>query len=277
MILNLDRSCLAALAARAFLSFLLLLGSLVPASPVALAAAGPACGDGQVDDGEACDEGEGNSDENGVWCASDCTATPCGSPVSRAEGAPKVTDALFALRAAVAVVSCDARICDVNDKAGVTVADALQILRLAVGLDITLTCPVPVPDVTCVNKTFSSITEVFDALAGDYAIFLDDGSGTTDDVYTTGTLAMRILPNFLGKKFVSTSVNGSTSNGAAYYDDGRAGESWEDLDHEVNVFFATELGTSKILQCDKTTGQLTFVIQVVNGDPGFARLKTPLP
>lgn len=88
---------------------------------------------------------------------------------------------------------------------------------------------------------------------------------------------MRILPNFLGNKLVSTSVNKSTSWGAAYYDDGRPGESWEDLDNEVNVFFITELGTSKILQCDKTTGQLTFVIQVVNGDPGFARLKTPLP
>ena len=266
-------------------SLILVLAIMVASSPFeptahaggeAFVDAGLDCGNQTVDDGEACDEGLDNGDEDGVWCGTNCSTTPCGSPVSRIEGDPGVADALFVLRAAVSLVTCDLRICDVNNKGGVTVADALQILRLAVGQEIALTCPAPVPDVTCVNKTFETVTEVFEALAGDYEVFLDDGFGSIDDVYTSGTLAMRILPNFIGKKFVTTSVNGSTSYVAAFYDDGRAGESWEDLENEVNVFFVTEAGTSKILQCDKLSGQLTFVVQAGNSAE-FARLKTPLP
>lgn len=184
---------LAASAPRALVRIVLALG-LVVAPPLhgwtgdgaALAEVGPDCGNESVDDGEACDEGSANSDDNGAWCGLDCTVTPCGSPVTRVEGDPSATDALYALRSAVALVTCDERVCDVNDDGNVSASDALRILRLAVGTDVTLTCPAPTPDITCVNKTFTTITEVFEALAGDYEIFLDDGSGSIDDVYTSG-------------------------------------------------------------------------------------------
>jgi hypothetical protein len=261
------------------------LGAGTLAAPGAVAAAPPSttttlevsltCGDGTVDALEDCDEGMANTDDGGAWCATDCSMTPCGAPLSRSGGNPVASDALFALRASISAATCDLRVCDVNNSGTITATDALLILQAAVALPVTLECFAPPEPITCVGRSFATITEVFEALAGDYTMTLDGGTGGFYDQYAAGTnLAMRVLPNFLGNKFVSTSIDGNTSNGAAYYDDMRMGESWEDLAHEVNVYFAAELGSTKILQCDKTTGQLTFVIQVAVGGPNFARLVT---
>jgi hypothetical protein len=51
------------------------------------------------------------------------------------------TDALFALQAAVGLISCELCVCDVNNSTAITASDALAILAAAVGQAITLTCP----------------------------------------------------------------------------------------------------------------------------------------
>ncbi len=46
---------------------------------------GPSCGDGVVDDGEACDDGEANSDTAPDACRTTCTLPTCGDGVTDAE------------------------------------------------------------------------------------------------------------------------------------------------------------------------------------------------
>src|SRR5262249_5767665 len=57
------------------------------------------------------------------------------------DGSIVAGDALLALQTAVGTGFCRVVVCDVNAVPGVTAADALQILRVAVGLDGQLTCP----------------------------------------------------------------------------------------------------------------------------------------
>lgn len=64
---------------------------------------------------------------------------PCGQPTNGP--APKASDALYVLRAAVASGACDIRVCDVSDTNTVTASDALMILKAAVGQDILFNCP----------------------------------------------------------------------------------------------------------------------------------------
>lgn len=236
------------------------------------------CGDGTVDALEDCDDGGANSDASGAYCSTNCVATACGAPVGKTVDTIRTTDALFALRASVKLATCSPYVCDVDGGGTVNTTDALTILRKSVGFSVSLVCPSPEiggGDITCMGLTFTTVGEVFAALAGDYDVTLDGGSGGIYDSYATGTtLTMRILENFLGNAFVSTARDGSTSYGAAYYTPEPAGFSWEDLEHEVNVFFGVELGTTKILQCDKTNGQLTFVVTAAAGGPNFARLVT---
>jgi hypothetical protein len=69
------------------------------------------------------------------------TAAPgtCGQPFS--DGAtPAASDALFVLRAAVGIESCDACICDVDGSGVVSAVDALAVLAAAVGRPVTLDC-----------------------------------------------------------------------------------------------------------------------------------------
>jgi len=122
---------------------------------------GAVCGNGTVDAGEECDDG------NVVWqpgqsCAADCTAVACGDPDD--SGTRSATDALLALRAAVGVATCDPCVCDVDGgvagtaiagglatatemrsavtRAGITASDALRLLRFATGIaGIELACP----------------------------------------------------------------------------------------------------------------------------------------
>ncbi len=71
--------------------------------------------------------------------AASAEVAPCGSPTSG--GAPRASDALFTLRAAVQVGDCDIRVCDVSDTNTVTASDALMILKSAVGQDVRFNCP----------------------------------------------------------------------------------------------------------------------------------------
>jgi hypothetical protein len=239
----------------------------------AFAGAGSPCGGGTVEEGEACDDGDSNSDAAGVWCTAGCEITPCGAPQSRKQK-PVASDALFTLRASIGTATCDLRVCDTNGNGSITASDALQVLRKAVGLAVTLSCPATLGGPTCVGRSFDSIGEVFAALAGKYVVQLDGGAGGIYDFYAAGSLLeLQVIENFLGYPAALTLRDHAGSYGSQWFD-GSAGYSWEDLDHEVNVFFGADSGTTKILQCDKTTGELTFVVAVASGGPNFARLVT---
>jgi hypothetical protein len=51
------------------------------------------------------------------------------------------SDALYILRAAIALASCEDCVCDVDGSGGVTATDALVSLKIAVGQQIPLECP----------------------------------------------------------------------------------------------------------------------------------------
>jgi hypothetical protein len=56
-------------------------------------------------------------------------------------GDVSAADALFALRTAVALETCDLCLCDINGSGTVTAPDALAILQRAVSLPVTPLCP----------------------------------------------------------------------------------------------------------------------------------------
>jgi len=91
-------------------------------------------------DGEDCDDGD-QSFVRGDWCSAECTRVRCGVPTNRDSTMPTATDALFVLQAAVELVRCDARVCDVDHSDALTAGDALRILRKAVGVAVRLSCP----------------------------------------------------------------------------------------------------------------------------------------
>jgi hypothetical protein len=75
----------------------------------------------------------------------------CGQPVSTG-GAPTATDALFALRSAVGVVSCELLVCDVDGSCAITAGDALRTLLVATGQSLSLDCE------TCGATTTTTVT-----------------------------------------------------------------------------------------------------------------------
>jgi len=97
------------------------------------------CGDGIAEGSESCDEGVPFS--LGSHCDAQCALVPCGKPTNSPGQLPAAADALFSLRAAVSLTTCDFRVCDVNNSNSLTASDALTILRKAVGLAVTLDCP----------------------------------------------------------------------------------------------------------------------------------------
>lgn len=101
----------------------------------------PLCGNGQLDPAETCDDGD-TLYEAGAACTASCSKVPCGQPLRPDAGAPTASDALFALRAAVGLASCDVEVCDVNDSSTISAADALRILRKSVGQPVSFHCPV---------------------------------------------------------------------------------------------------------------------------------------
>jgi sugar lactone lactonase YvrE len=64
----------------------------------------------------------------------------CGD--ANANGSVNAADALLVLRKAVGLGECPLERCDTDQGGTVNAADALRVLRKAVGVDITLTCPV---------------------------------------------------------------------------------------------------------------------------------------
>ncbi|MFN2428245.1 MAG: hypothetical protein ABR587_17555 [Candidatus Binatia bacterium] len=100
----------------------------------------PSCGDGVLDFDEDC-ERSGDSGSLGNACTDDCRWATCGD--ADHSGAITATDALHTLRTAVSAAGCDPCVCDVRESANVQVsaADALWLLRKAVGGDVQLQCP----------------------------------------------------------------------------------------------------------------------------------------
>ncbi len=97
------------------------------------------CGNGTVEPGEDCDDGD-DPFVFGGYCGPGCHRVGCGKPTNSAGDKPKASDALFVLRTAVGLSSCDRRVCDVNGDGSVKTSDALQVLRASVGQQLALTC-----------------------------------------------------------------------------------------------------------------------------------------
>jgi len=98
------------------------------------------CGDGNVDEGEACDDGN-KTFTPGEYCGVDCVRIPCGKPTNSTGVLPKSSDALFVLKAAVSGTLCDPRVCSVDGNQTVLASDALRILKAAVAQVVSLVCP----------------------------------------------------------------------------------------------------------------------------------------
>jgi len=100
------------------------------------------CGDGHVDDDEACDPGE-DAWSLGRACTDECEWLVCGDPDG--DGQARASDALIVLGAAVGTQACDECLCDVDASGGptpVTSVDALRVLSAAIGIgSATLDCP----------------------------------------------------------------------------------------------------------------------------------------
>ncbi len=96
------------------------------------------CGNGIVEQGERCDDG--NLD-NGDVCSMTCGEL-CGD--YDGDGIVEASDALGVLRAAVGLADCnevDIAVCDPSGDGETTSADALLVLRVAVGTPVPLICP----------------------------------------------------------------------------------------------------------------------------------------
>lgn len=98
------------------------------------------CGNEAVEEPETCDDGD-TEFVPGDFCSAECESFACGVPTTASSASPKTSDALFVLKAAVATSNCDVRVCDANGSGSVTSADALVILRIAVGQTVEPACP----------------------------------------------------------------------------------------------------------------------------------------
>ncbi|MFQ5479120.1 MAG: hypothetical protein ACE5E4_10935, partial [Candidatus Binatia bacterium] len=113
-----------------------------------------------INEGLECDDGDPLCTVEDRCVGGACAGTPvcdpecsrcdggqcsylCGNPYQRDRADITVTDALYTLRAAVALDECPLCICDVDNDGDVSAQDALTILRGYVGLEVVLECPVP--------------------------------------------------------------------------------------------------------------------------------------
>ena len=103
------------------------------------------CGVSAQLDCDSCGSNEECDDGNACTVNDACTAGACvredfcGVPMSRGF-APVASDALFTLRAAIAVESCPLCECDVDSSGVTTASDALAVLQSSVGLPTELNC-----------------------------------------------------------------------------------------------------------------------------------------
>jgi hypothetical protein len=91
---------------------------------------GPCSLDTECADGEVCIDGT-------------CAAPPtcfCANPFEPDTSATTAADALFALRTAVGLQTCELCACDASGDGAITAPDALMILRRALALPVTLSC-----------------------------------------------------------------------------------------------------------------------------------------
>lgn len=101
------------------------------------------CGNGFVEDGEDCDDGD-TVFAPGELCGATCSRIPCGKPTNSSGLKPSAADALYILRTAVRLVTCVLSVCDVDGNGSIVAGDALATLRAAVGLGNVDSCPAPV-------------------------------------------------------------------------------------------------------------------------------------
>jgi cysteine-rich repeat protein len=96
------------------------------------------CGDSIVGPAEECDDG---NTTDGDGCSASCDGeAACGD--ADGNGSVQAADALRILRNAVGQpLACPLRACDADGSETITAADALRILRKAVGQDVELSCP----------------------------------------------------------------------------------------------------------------------------------------
>ncbi|MFN2376194.1 MAG: hypothetical protein ABR538_06635 [Candidatus Binatia bacterium] len=99
------------------------------------------CGDGVAAGDEECDDGNATF-TFGEYCGEGCRLIPCGKPTNSTGTAPRSSDALFTLRAAVGQATCSPRVCDADGNGNIVASDAQRILRAAVGQNVVLQCPV---------------------------------------------------------------------------------------------------------------------------------------
>lgn len=99
----------------------------------------PECGNGIIEADEQCDLGP-DAWSAGHACRANCTLLACGD--ADGNGVRGASDALFVLRVAVGAQRCDDCLCNVDGVgAGANAADALRLLRFAVGAPgIALSC-----------------------------------------------------------------------------------------------------------------------------------------
>ena len=97
-----------------------------------------ACGNSLVEPPEQCDDGDTEWNP-GEPCNATCDLLICGDPDD--SGSVNASDALYALRTAVSLETCDVCVCSVDGNQNNSATDALAVLRFAVALPVTLSCP----------------------------------------------------------------------------------------------------------------------------------------
>jgi cysteine-rich repeat protein len=100
---------------------------------------GQVCGNAAVEGSETCDDGDTDWSQ-GLYCDATCNELACADTDDNTT--VTATDALFILRVAVSLATCDACVCDTDGSGTTTAGDSLRALRRAVGVSIALLCPV---------------------------------------------------------------------------------------------------------------------------------------
>ena len=100
----------------------------------------------------------------------------CGQPLSNGD-APTASDALFTLRAAIGIATCDLEVCDVDGNCSLSASDALRILGKAVGQPVELLCPLDCTAMTPTTTSSTSTTLPAATWADVFELFASSGCG----------------------------------------------------------------------------------------------------